>query len=143
MSKLSYKTLLIIVAFLLIPIILLVQMNKKAGIVEAGWPPARRASGPETYGPEGLMILGSFYVYALKSKKDGKYYIGQTNNIKKRLEKHNKGQVKSTKHRRPFILLGYKQFKTRSQSMWLEHQLKLHGDQKIKFINNLVNRHHV
>lgn len=37
LNKLSYKSLLIVVAFLLIPIILLIQANKKAGIVEAGW----------------------------------------------------------------------------------------------------------
>ncbi|MDP3244760.1 MAG: GIY-YIG nuclease family protein, partial [bacterium] len=31
-----------------------------------------------------------FYVYALESLKDAKLYIGYTNNLKRRLEKHNK-----------------------------------------------------
>lgn len=38
-----------------------------------------------------------FYVYLLQSLKDDSYYIGQTDNIDKRLKKHNNKEVKSTK----------------------------------------------
>ncbi|MBE9512327.1 MAG: GIY-YIG nuclease family protein [Bacteroidetes bacterium] len=31
-----------------------------------------------------------FYVYVLQSKKDQRFYFGQSTNILKRLEKHNK-----------------------------------------------------
>ncbi len=44
-------------------------------------------------------------VYVLKSLKDQKLYIGCTSNSENRLEYHNKGKVKSTKHRIPFVLL--------------------------------------
>ncbi|MDQ0969316.1 putative GIY-YIG superfamily endonuclease [Flavobacterium sp. W4I14] len=43
-----------------------------------------------------------FYSYILKSEKDGKYYYGSTENLEIRLIKHNRGDVKSTKARRPF-----------------------------------------
>jgi len=43
-----------------------------------------------------------YYGYILKSLKDGRYYYGSTEDVDKRLIKHNSGQVKSTKHRRPF-----------------------------------------
>jgi len=33
-----------------------------------------------------------FYVYILKSEKDGKLYIGYTNDLKRRLEEHNSGK---------------------------------------------------
>lgn len=46
-----------------------------------------------------------FYVYVLESKKDGKRYIGYTNNLKKRIEEHKKGQSFSTKPRLPFKLI--------------------------------------
>ncbi|MEK7307599.1 MAG: GIY-YIG nuclease family protein [Nitrospirota bacterium] len=49
--------------------------------------------------------MNIFFVYILRSKKDGYIYIGQTNNIFKRLVKHNKGQIKSTKYRIPFELI--------------------------------------
>ena len=46
-----------------------------------------------------------FYVYVLKSQKDGMFYTGYTNNINNRVSEHNSGKVKSTKHRKPFLLV--------------------------------------
>ena len=46
-----------------------------------------------------------FYVYVLKSEKDGRLYISQTSNLKKRLKEHNSGQNKSTKDRYPLKLV--------------------------------------
>jgi putative endonuclease len=41
----------------------------------------------------------------LKSKKDGKLYIGSSGDIKTRLKAHNAGEVESTKLRRPLELI--------------------------------------
>jgi putative endonuclease len=57
-----------------------------------------------------------FYSYILKSLADGKYYFGSTNDIHKRLERHNQGKVRSTKGRRPFTLIYYEEFKTRAEA---------------------------
>jgi putative endonuclease len=46
-----------------------------------------------------------YYVYVLRSEKDGKFYVGYTNNVRKRLEQHNIGQVESTKNRVPLELI--------------------------------------
>ena len=35
-----------------------------------------------------------FYIYVLESKKDKELYIGYTNNLRKRIEEHNKGKIK-------------------------------------------------
>jgi len=48
-----------------------------------------------------------FYVYVLQSLKDNKFYVGYTNNLKKRKIEHDKGLVHSTKNRRPFNLVYY------------------------------------
>ncbi len=48
-----------------------------------------------------------YYVYILKSKKDGRLYSGYTNNLERRIEDHNNGKVNSTKNRRPFDLIYY------------------------------------
>ncbi len=48
-----------------------------------------------------------YYTYVLLSKKDGKLYIGHTNDLKDRLALHKCGRVQSTSNRRPFILLYY------------------------------------
>ncbi|MCX8015698.1 MAG: GIY-YIG nuclease family protein [Patescibacteria group bacterium] len=46
-----------------------------------------------------------FFVYAIQSLKDGKLYIGISQNPQKRLKQHNSGMTPSTKGRRPFILV--------------------------------------
>ncbi|WP_211315893.1 GIY-YIG nuclease family protein [Maribacter polysiphoniae] len=46
-----------------------------------------------------------FVVYILYSESLGKYYVGQTNNIQKRLITHNRGGKKYTSKGRPWILI--------------------------------------
>jgi putative endonuclease len=48
-----------------------------------------------------------FYAYVLKSEKDGKLYYGYTKDLTQRFEQHKKGEVESTKHRRPLRLIYY------------------------------------
>ncbi|HEY1063626.1 MAG TPA: GIY-YIG nuclease family protein [Daejeonella sp.] len=55
-----------------------------------------------------------YFSYILKSEKDGRFYYGSTQNIEERLKKHNKGDIKSTKNRRPLILHFIEQHETRS-----------------------------
>ena len=44
-------------------------------------------------------------VYVLRSLRDGKRYVGITDNVAKRLRQHNRGEVTSTKGRRPFAVV--------------------------------------
>ncbi len=46
-----------------------------------------------------------FYVYVLKSEKDGNNYVGYTNNLDERISFHNEGKVSSTKNRLPVKLI--------------------------------------
>lgn len=46
-----------------------------------------------------------FYIYVLKFNQDNKFYTGYTENLKLRLEQHNKGKVRSTKNRGTFNLI--------------------------------------
>ncbi len=65
-----------------------------------------------------------FYVYILKSKSTGRYYIGQTNNIRERLKKHNLGKTKSTKYGIPWQVVYSEEFKTRTEVMKRENEIK-------------------
>lgn len=51
-----------------------------------------------------------YYVYVLLSLKDGKFYTGLTTNLRKRLQEHARGEVKSTQFRRPLKLIHYEYF---------------------------------
>lgn len=42
------------------------------------------------------------YVYAIKSLKDGRIYVGLSSNIQRRISEHNAGYVFSTKGYRPW-----------------------------------------
>lgn len=65
-----------------------------------------------------------FCVYILKSEKDGRRYIGKTNNLERRLKEHNSGQVSSTKSRRPFTVLKTIVCKTEIEATNLEREYK-------------------
>ena len=66
-----------------------------------------------------------YYVYVLKSVKDGNGYIGSTNNLKRRFSEHQRGLVESTKPRRPFELVYYEAYKAESDARLREVNLKL------------------
>jgi len=51
-----------------------------------------------------------YYVYALYSLKDKKFYVGFTGNIKLRYKEHINGEVKSTKFRRPLKLVYFEAY---------------------------------
>lgn len=68
-----------------------------------------------------------YYVYVLKSTKDEKLYIGSTNDLRRRLSEHNKGEVTSTKARRPFELRYYESYASEKDARGREFSLKKDG----------------
>ena len=69
-----------------------------------------------------------YYTYVLKSEKDSNYYIGFTKDLEQRFEKHNKGQVESTKNRRPFKLIYFEACLNQADATHREKYLKTyHG----------------
>ncbi|MEK9154744.1 MAG: GIY-YIG nuclease family protein [Patescibacteria group bacterium] len=72
-------------------------------------------------------------MYIIKSEKDNKNYIGSTYNIEKRLKWHNEGKSKSTKSRRPFKLIYWREFESKKFALEFERWLKKQkGGVKIK-----------
>ncbi|MBW8050621.1 MAG: GIY-YIG nuclease family protein [Cytophagales bacterium] len=65
-----------------------------------------------------------YYVYVLESQKDEKYYIGYTSNVEKRVEYHNAGLQRSTRHRRPFKLIYKEAFEDKTKALKREKQIK-------------------
>ncbi len=65
-----------------------------------------------------------FTAYVLQSEKDGKYYIGSTDDLGKRILRHNKGYSRYTKNRGPFKIVFKQEFQTRSEAKKREYYLK-------------------
>jgi len=76
------------------------------------------------------------YVYILKSKRDNKLYIGYSDNLKKRLLEHTKGNVKSTSYRRPLELVYYESYKNVDDAIEREKSFKKSGS----VYNGLIKR---
>ncbi|NQU84111.1 MAG: GIY-YIG nuclease family protein [Parcubacteria group bacterium] len=68
-----------------------------------------------------------FYVYILRTSSNT-LYIGQTNDLNKRLEEHKNNKTKSAKYLRyfnSFKLVYLEEYPTRTEAMQREAQLKI------------------
>jgi len=65
-----------------------------------------------------------FYTYVLRSQKDGKMYIGSTNDLKRRFLEHSNGKSSATKNRRPLILIYYEAYYSLRDARIRESKLK-------------------
>ena len=74
-----------------------------------------------------------YYCYVLQSETSGRLYIGQTEDVESRQNRHNLGMNISTRRERPWTLLFKKEFATRSEAVGLERKLKaFKNPQKVK-----------
>jgi len=64
------------------------------------------------------------YTYVLKSEKVGTFYTGTTNNLERRLEQHNKGQVYHTKNKLPMRLIYFEACLSKDDAYHRERYLK-------------------
>lgn len=65
-----------------------------------------------------------YFVYVLYSFKDKGLYVGCSENTSNRLKKHNAGEVRSTKHRRPLELIHKEEFSNKADAFTRERFLK-------------------
>jgi len=65
-----------------------------------------------------------YYIYIIQSLTDKSLYIGYTPDLKKRLIKHNKKQVTSTKDKVPFKIVYYEAYLNRRDATGREKFLK-------------------
>ena len=65
-----------------------------------------------------------YYTYVLKSESDEHLYIGFTSHLRKRVDEHNKGKVRSTKRRKPLSLVYYEEFGDKTSARKREIFLK-------------------
>jgi len=65
-----------------------------------------------------------YFVYILLSSKDGRLYVGCTNDLEKRLERHIRGHVLATKYRLPLTLIHQEKFDDKAEAFQRERFLK-------------------
>ena len=72
-----------------------------------------------------------FYLYILRSQISGRFYVGQTQDVAKRLAYHNANYSKSLKNRGPWELFYTETYASRSDAMRRERQIKSWKDRKL------------
>jgi putative endonuclease len=65
------------------------------------------------------------YVYILKSLVDGSYYKGCTDDLRRRLQKHNAKSVRYSSTKVPYRLEWYCAFKDKDKAFAFERYLKI------------------
>jgi len=69
-------------------------------------------------------------VYILKCSNN-RYYVGSTNNLKRRFEEHSGGKVRATRNLRPIVLAFSQNCSTLSRARKMERKLKSYKSRKI------------
>lgn len=75
----------------------------------------------------GLHSFTMHYVYVLESKTTSHWYIGVTNDLRRRLYEHNSGKSVHTNKYRPWKIRLYVTFENRNQAEEFEKYLKSHS----------------
>lgn len=65
-----------------------------------------------------------FYTYVMRSLRDGYWYTGATEDLRKRFKPHNESRVSITKSRGPFEIIYYEACKNKSDVFAREKYLK-------------------
>ena len=78
----------------------------------------------------------AYKVYILESDRDGSYYVGHTASLGERLRRHNEGRSPYTKAKIPWKVVYQEEYRTRSQAIEREKELK--GRKSRAYIEQLV-----
>jgi len=79
-----------------------------------------------------------FYVYILRSKINGKFYIGSCRNLEERVKRHNSGRCVYTKKYLPWELEYFEEYSTKKDAVRRERYLKSLKSRKI--IKKIISR---
>ncbi len=77
-----------------------------------------------------------YYVYIIKSIRNGRHYIGFTQDLEDRLKQHNAGRVRSTKAFVPYKIIYKETFLTYTEAR--KRELSLKKRKSSKYFKELI-----
>jgi len=78
------------------------------------------------------------YLYILYSSSLGKFYVGSTDNVERRIDQHNSGRSTFTSKGIPWKFITKIECENRSEAMGLKIQIKKRGIKRYLQDNHLV-----
>ena len=82
-------------------------------------------------------MVMEYFVYILYSETTDRYYVGQTQNLEQRLERHNSGRNKSTKSGIPWMIVHFETLSDRNSALAREKYIKNLGSRR--YLNLISN----
>ncbi|OGY20947.1 MAG: hypothetical protein A2126_02785 [Candidatus Woykebacteria bacterium GWB1_45_5] len=79
-----------------------------------------------------------YYLYVLKNESTGRYYIGSTNNLERRLQEHRKGKTRTTRVLKTYSLAYKEEFETEQEARFREKKLKSYKSKR--YIDWLISK---
>jgi putative endonuclease len=76
------------------------------------------------------MIEEKFFVYILQSLKDSSFYVGQCNDLDRRMSKHFDGMSRYTASKGPWRLVYFEMYADRSSALKREREIKAKKSRK-------------
>jgi putative endonuclease len=99
--------------------------------------PVRARYGPLKGQSDRLsFFLFMFSMYILKSSTTGRYYVGHTDSLSRRVKEHNTGLSKYTRNHTPWSLVYSEKYVTRSKAM--KRELEIKRKKSRKYIEGLI-----
>ena len=77
-----------------------------------------------------------FFVYILQSMKDFSFYVGQCDDLDRRMSKHFDGMSKYTSSKRPLRLVYFETYDSRTEA--IKRELEIKKKKSRKYIENLI-----
>jgi putative endonuclease len=78
-----------------------------------------------------------YVTYIIYSSKIEKFYTGQTSDLDRRMEEHNRGKTSFSASGMPWKLLYFRYFESRSEAIKLESFIKKRGAARFLADNNI------
>ena len=82
------------------------------------------------------MMKEKFFVYILQSMKDFSFYVGQCDDLDKRMSKHFDGMSKYTASKRPLRLVYFEVYESRSLA--IKRELEIKRMKSKRYIDQLI-----
>jgi len=77
-----------------------------------------------------------FCVYILRSERSGRYYVGATKDLARRLSEHESGENKSTRNRGPWKLAHVEHFATNAEAR--RHEQAIKHKKSARYVQQLI-----
>ena len=100
----------------------------------SGWRTGGGMPSPACQGGASLVA----YVYLLQGLSTGKFYIGATSDLQRRLDRHHQGTTAYTRSERPWRLVGYEGYPTMREARARERVLKRNPRMRFFFVKRAL-----